>query len=87
MTPLTITITLQQVDNILERGAMLVETQTAIQAFSKVMEKHKPAIVTTEGEPAARTRKPRTAPNGATTVLPGAVELAPRIGKTLAENV
>jgi hypothetical protein len=36
---------------------------------------------------AVRPTKKPGASNGATTVLPGAVDLAPRVGKTLAENV
>jgi hypothetical protein len=60
--PLTITFTVQQADNILERGALLTDVKTATDTFMAAMEtgKHKAEYVVSEGVAEVKTRKPRT---------------------------
>lgn len=59
MQPLIVTFTIDQPDNILERGAVLTDAQAAVKTFETFMrdKKHKVAVTTAE---AARERKPRT---------------------------
>lgn len=58
--PLTITFTIQQQDNVLERGALLINAQKATLAFMETMKPHKPTVATAEGAPVKKERKART---------------------------
>lgn len=57
--PLTITFTLMQGDNILERGGMLSDAQQATLAFLETMKAHKPTVATAEGAALKKERKAR----------------------------